>query len=94
MIILRHDIGIIWADGRREARGINLVVYGEPAEKDGHSAMARTVGFPAAIAAKMILDGEVQQRGVVLPFAQDIYRPMLYRLRQEGITATETSKFL
>ena len=27
-------------------------------EKDGHSAMARTVGLPVAIATKMMLDGE------------------------------------
>lgn len=56
--------------------------------------MAVTVGFPVAIAAKMILDGEIQRRGVVMPFTQDIYRPMLQRLRAEGLTATETSKIL
>ena len=36
-------------------RGVNFVVYGDI---DGHSAMAKTVGYPAAIAAKMILDGK------------------------------------
>lgn len=56
--------------------------------------MALTVGFPAAIAAKMIVDGEIQERGVVLPFSQDIYRPMLARLRAEGLEATETIKQL
>lgn len=93
LIILRHEIGICWNDGRREMKGINFVVYGDTAVKEGHSAMALTVGFPAAIAAKMVLDGEIQHRGVVLPFTQDIYRPMLSRLRQEGFVATETSKF-
>lgn len=52
--------------------------------------MALTVGFPAAIAAKMIVDGEIQERGSVLPLAPDIYRPMLARLRAEGLEATET----
>lgn len=89
IIILRHEIGIRWADGRREERGINFVVYGQPASTQGHSAMALTVGFPAAIAAKMIVDGEIQERGVVLPFTPDIYRPMLTRLRAEGLEATE-----
>lgn len=55
LVILRHEIGILWPDGRRELRGINLVEYGTP---EGHSAMSRTVGFPAAIAAKMVMDGE------------------------------------
>lgn len=93
LVVLRHEVGIRWGDGRREERGINFVAYGQPAINGGHSAMAVTVGFPAAIAAKMILDGEIQRRGVVMPFTQDIYRPMLQRLRAEGLTATETSKF-
>lgn len=54
LVILRHEVGIRWQDNKRESRGINLVLYGDVA---GHSAMARTVGYPAAIAAKMILDG-------------------------------------
>lgn len=54
LVILRHEIGIRWQDDRRESRGVNLVLYGDAA---GHSAMARTVGYPAAIAVKMILDG-------------------------------------
>lgn len=56
LVILRHDVGILWPDNRRENRGINLVLYGEP---QGYSAMARTVGYPTAIAVKMILDGIV-----------------------------------
>ncbi|XP_068151010.1 alpha-aminoadipic semialdehyde synthase, mitochondrial [Drosophila tropicalis] len=91
LVVLRHEVGIRWPDGRREERGINFVVYGQP---QGHSAMAMTVGKPAAIAAKMILDGEIQERGVLLPFTPDIYRPMLQRLRSEGLTATETSRWL
>lgn len=73
LVILRHDFIIRWQDGSREERGINFVVYGQPAS-EGHSAMALTVGFPAAIAAKMIVDGEIQERGVVLPLTPDIYR--------------------
>ncbi|XP_076670805.1 lysine ketoglutarate reductase/saccharopine dehydrogenase isoform X1 [Andrena cerasifolii] len=91
LVILRHDIGILWPDNRREIKGINLVLYGEV---DGHSAMARTVGYPTAIAVKMILDGEIQQRGVVLPFTADIYRPVLNRLKAEGMEFFETSKWL
>ncbi|XP_076163729.1 lysine ketoglutarate reductase/saccharopine dehydrogenase [Ptiloglossa arizonensis] len=91
LVILRHDIVILWPDNRRESRGINLVLYGDA---KGHSAMARTVGYPTAIAVKMILDGEIQQRGVVLPFTADIYRPILNRLKAEGIEFFETSKWL
>jgi hypothetical protein len=55
LVVLRHEVAILWPDGKRELRGINLVEYGEIG---GHSAMAKAVGFPAAIASKMILDGE------------------------------------
>ncbi|XP_034232619.1 alpha-aminoadipic semialdehyde synthase, mitochondrial isoform X2 [Thrips palmi] len=93
LVILRHDVDILWPDGRRELRGINLVAYGD-GDANGHSAMARTVGFPAAIAAKMVLDGEIQKHGMVLPFTRDIYRPMLSRLKSEGIEPFERSKWL
>ncbi|KAJ8920057.1 hypothetical protein NQ315_011711 [Exocentrus adspersus] len=91
IVILRHDVGILWPDNRKEMRGINLVVYGDA---DGHSAMAKTVGYPTAIAAKMILDGEIQERGCILPFATEIYRPILQRLRAEGIQSLESSKII
>lgn len=55
LVILRHDIGINWPDNRKEMRGVNFVVYGDA---DGYSAMAKTVGYPTAIATKMILDGK------------------------------------
>lgn len=93
-MILRHEIVARWSDNTREEKGINFVAYGQPASEGGHSAMAVTVGFPAAIAAKMVLDGEIQQRGVILPFAPDVYLPMLSRLRAEGLHSTETSRIL
>ena len=54
MIIMRHDVGVKWADGGTESRHIDLVVYGDP---NKYSAMAATVGFPTGIAAKMVLEG-------------------------------------
>ena len=47
---------IKWPDNRRENRGINLVCYGDP---EGYSAMAKTVGFPCAIATRYIIDLEM-----------------------------------
>lgn len=40
------------------------------------------------------LIGEIQQRGVVFPFTPDIYRPILNRLKAEGIEFFETSKWV
>ena len=57
MIIMRHDVGIRWPDGKRDMHHIDLVVYGDQDHEGGFSAMAKTVGYPAAIATKMILEG-------------------------------------
>ena len=58
LILMRHEVQIEWPNGKEEQRNINLVVYGEQnLEKSidglntkGFSAMAKTVGYPAAIA--------------------------------------------
>ena len=123
-----------------------MICHGEP---DGHSAMARTVGLPVAIATKMMLDGEskslfiylsiyvfiyfylfiyqscqtswislhgmnttivktnvcllyfcfattgdLKATGVVLPLNREIYKPLLTRLRAEGIQSQMTTTVL
>jgi len=91
IVMMRHEIGIMWGDGQREHRGIDLVDYGQVG---GYSAMARTVGLPTGIAAHMVLNGEIQTKGVCGPFAAETYAPILARLKKEGITATETIKLV
>ncbi|XP_022297624.2 alpha-aminoadipic semialdehyde synthase, mitochondrial-like isoform X2 [Crassostrea virginica] len=89
MILMHHSIGVTWPDNSQENRVINFVCYGE---ENGYSAMARTVGMPTAIATKLILDGEIQRRGVLAPLSMDIYQPILSRLRSEGLHAVEEIK--
>jgi len=91
LVVLRHDIDIAWPDQRDERRSISLVQYGQP---NGFSAMARTVGYPCAIATQMVLDGEIQGKGMVLPLSSTIFRSMLKRLEREGIAANTTSSRL
>lgn len=88
LVVLRHELGVTWSDGKREKREVTMTVRGEPGK---HTAMAWTVGLPTAIAAKMVLDGEIQERGVVLPFSPVVYKSLLSRLRSDGITAKETT---
>ena len=77
-MIIWLKVIIRWPDNRREHRGINLVSYGS-SDPEGYTAMAQTVGFPCAIATRMVLDKEIQRKGMVLPFTKDIYKPMLDR---------------
>ncbi|XP_078138997.1 alpha-aminoadipic semialdehyde synthase, mitochondrial [Centroberyx gerrardi] len=88
MIIMRNDVGLRHPTGELETKHISLVVYGET---DGFSAMAKTVGYPAAIAARMVLDGEISTKGLVVPMTKEIYGPALRRLKEEGLRITTKS---
>ncbi|NWZ61436.1 AASS protein, partial [Acrocephalus arundinaceus] len=82
MIVMRSEIGLRHPSGHLEDKFIDLVVYGD---NKGYSAMAKTVGYPAAIAAKMVLDGEITTKGMVIPLTKNVYGPILERVRAEGI---------
>ncbi|XP_077791984.1 alpha-aminoadipic semialdehyde synthase, mitochondrial isoform X1 [Podarcis muralis] len=88
MIVMRNEIGIKHPSGHLEDKYVNLVVYGDD---KGYSAMAKTVGYPTAIAAKMVLDGEIDTKGMVIPLTKNIYGPILERVRAEGITYSTQS---
>lgn len=87
LIIMKIIFGIEWPDKTTEEKSLSLVVYGE--QNGGFSAMAKTVGYPAAIAAKMVLEGEIQRKGMIVPLQPEIYHPLLKRLKDEGIYARE-----
>ena len=55
LVIMKHRIGVEWPNNVTSTEEISMTVYGDAY---GHSAMAKMVGYPAAIAAKMIMDGE------------------------------------
>jgi len=85
MILLRHNFGIKRADGKYENRSSTLVVYGD----QEFSAMAKTVGYPTAAAAKLILEGHIIRKGVLTPLTPDIVYPMLSELQRLGIYCKE-----
>ena len=61
--------------------------------KDSHiTAMSDTVGLPLGIATKMLLNGSIKIRGVVLPLDKQIYDPVLNELKQYGIDFVEHEK--
>lgn len=86
LIIMRIMFDIEWADRGCEEKTLTMVVYGQEAN-GGFSAMAKTVGYPAAIASKMVLEGEIQNKGMIIPLQPEVYRPILKRLKNEGIFA-------
>jgi saccharopine dehydrogenase (NADP+, L-glutamate forming) len=53
-----------------------------------HTAISRNVGLPAAIGAKLILNGEIKSPGVLFPWNKEVYEPILDELTKLGITYT------
>ncbi len=69
----------------------SLIVNGY---ESNFTAMSRTVGLPLGIAAKLILQNKIKERGVIIPVHKDIYEPVLKELRELGIAFKEEMKQL
>ena len=87
MVVLLHDFVAEYPDRRERIRSW-LVDFGIP---HGDTAMARTVGLPAAIATRLILQGVIRLTGVHIPVLPEIYRPVLAELEERGIRVQETT---
>ena len=87
MIVLLHQFEAELADGRRQQITSTLVDYGQPS---GDSAMSRTVSLPAAIAARLVLEGAIGVTGVCIPVRTEIYTPVLEELAALGIECRES----
>jgi saccharopine dehydrogenase-like NADP-dependent oxidoreductase len=88
MIVMHHIIQYELGNTNWEATS-SLVVTGED---DVLTGMAKTVGLPMAIAAKLILHGNIKSRGVQMPLAPEFYLPILEELSQYGISFKEHTK--
>ena len=86
MLVMQHEFVVEYPD-RTEKITSTLVDYGIP---NGDSSMSRLVGLPAAIAARMILQGEIVLTGVHVPMIPEIYEPVLAELETMGVAFTET----
>ncbi|WP_028982006.1 saccharopine dehydrogenase family protein [Sporocytophaga myxococcoides] len=60
----------------------SLVVNGDD---QINTAMAKTVGLPLGIAAKLLMEGKIKLAGVHVPTSKELYYPILRELEQEGI---------
>lgn len=86
MVVMWHRF-VYSAAGKHHELHASLVVTGQD---QTYTAMAKTVGLPVAIAAKMVLNGKITRRGVLMPLAPEIYDPVLDELEHLGIVFSET----
>ncbi len=87
MIVLKHLFLASWPDGSKEVVSSMMIDYGS---LKTNTSISRTVGLPAAIAADMILNGEINLTGVHIPVIPEIYSPVLDKLEEIGIALVET----
>ncbi|HEX5026589.1 MAG TPA: saccharopine dehydrogenase C-terminal domain-containing protein [Agriterribacter sp.] len=81
LIVMLHEIEFEAKSGTQKMRSF-LVVKGE---NNKRTAMAKTVGLPLGIAAKLILEDKIHIRGLHIPILPEIYEPVLAELQKEGI---------
>lgn len=91
MIVLHHEF-IAEKDGAKPLKIYSTMVdYGIP---NGDSAMSRTVGLPAAVGTRYILEGKIDKPGVQVPVTPDIYEPVLEELGTLGVKFVERTEEL
>jgi saccharopine dehydrogenase (NADP+, L-glutamate forming)/spermidine synthase len=76
MIVMHHEFTADFPE-KVESITSTMLQYGIPG---GDTSIARTVAYPAAIAVKMILNGEINLTGVHVPVIPEIYNPVLDEL--------------
>ncbi|MEO7049052.1 MAG: saccharopine dehydrogenase C-terminal domain-containing protein, partial [Ferruginibacter sp.] len=86
MIVMLHEFEYL-LNGETKTISSSLVVKGEDSLR---TAMAKTVGLPLGIAAKLILEGELKITGLHIPTKKEIYVPVLKELEMYGVTFTES----
>ena len=85
MIVMYHKFGYE-LNGEKKQIDSTMVCIGED---QIHTAMAKTVGLPVAMATLQILNGNINLKGVQLPIYKEIYEPILKELEEFGVVFHE-----
>ncbi|HZH67034.1 MAG TPA: saccharopine dehydrogenase C-terminal domain-containing protein [Flavisolibacter sp.] len=84
-VVMLHEIHFTKGEKKYKATS-SFILEGEDGK---HTAMAKTVGLPLALAAKAILNGSLTLKGLHIPIIEGIYIPVLDELRLNGICFQE-----
>ncbi len=86
MIVMLHEFDYELNERKESLRSL-LVVKGEDRLR---TAMAKTVGLPLGIAARLILEQKMHLTGLHIPIHPAIYLPVLKELKSHGVDFKET----
>jgi len=87
MVVMWHKFEF-FEKGQLKIINSYLISTGEDKDRTG---MAKTVGLPLGIAAKLILEKKIRSNGIKIPIERGIYAPILEELKSCGIEVTEES---
>ena len=85
MIVMLHELDHR-VGNKKYSTTSTLIVKGE---NNLRTAMAKTVGLPLGIAAKLILGNKIRLTGLHIPTHKEIYNPVLKELDAQGISFME-----
>jgi saccharopine dehydrogenase-like NADP-dependent oxidoreductase len=86
MIVMLHEIDYTHNQQQHSVKS-SLIVLGED---NLRTAMAKTVGLPLGIAAKLILEEKIKLKGLQIPTHKEIYEPVLLELALNEVVFKET----
>ncbi|PKU73836.1 Alpha-aminoadipic semialdehyde synthase [Dendrobium catenatum] len=90
MVLLHHEIQVEYPDGRpTENHKATLLEFGKTENGKTTTAMALTVGVPAAIGVLLLLKNKIQTKGVIRPTEPEVYMPALQMLEACEINLLE-----
>jgi saccharopine dehydrogenase-like NADP-dependent oxidoreductase len=85
MVVMMHEIEYE-TEGKTHTVKSWMMVKGDD---NVHTAMAKTVGLPLGIAARLILEGKITETGLHIPVVPAIYGPVLEELEKHGVEFRE-----
>lgn len=88
MTVLYHKFLVEYGSHKEEITS-TLLDYGTPNEL---TSMAKLVGLPAGVAARCIVEGKIEAKGVRIPVTPEIYNPILEELENRNVKFIEESK--
>lgn len=86
MLVMIHEFEYVLNGEKYEVKS-HMVNIGED---QVYTSMSNTVGLPAGICAKMIINGDLKTTGVTLPVQPEVYEPILTELESFDIRFVES----
>ncbi|XP_019455443.1 PREDICTED: alpha-aminoadipic semialdehyde synthase [Lupinus angustifolius] len=93
MVLLHHELEVEYPDSQvTENHRATLLEFGKTVDGKTTTAMALTVGIPAAVGALLLLTNKIQTRGVLRPIQPEVYNPALDIIQAYGIKLIEKNE--